>query len=783
MRGYEAIALKALRGLGFLAARAPETLLSEGTSSALTAALSHPLPAVREAALLLLIELLGVPEERPASAIAMFAKAAADAGRLAIKRAAGYTCEPALIASAAGFGLRAALLRPPHGAMLGVSASSASATPAASAGPASSSSSAAHRLQDEGAGASTSLSSPSVSVHSSHLADHDGVHSSLVSGTVRAHYTAIRAALFDATEENSERHLNGGCSGARVRLAATQLLAQIVRHGVLDADACVSTLVALATDESGPITAVAGAQLLALAEKSPARVEAHAVAGVLESFRFQMIVLGEATARPPIPLDPINGLFAASPAAGGSPALPPPPPFLGRFYSACLSRTSRGRFAFLRSLVQRVIPDMLVALPGSSSSGVGVLASLVAGSDDASAAAAAAVPLQQPQQWAATGRRRSGGVRDAAAASNALVVDLSLARYLSETLMFLPYAKEEEVLTVVSYANRGVAVHADDLLSTLRKYVPPLPAHDGHPGVASTSSSPSPQKQREIPACGTPAYVALAAQTGYAVSLALLLQVKRYLKAAYDVRDARVRDFDPTASTTSSAGGAAASSSTAASAPAASAASGSAGGSATERERSIVLDARVAVSALSVLDAPPEGLEAALLAAPRPAGETDRRGNEHEKLTPALLAAAAAMLEEQLELTADDFATKIHALSFAHKRRAVAVGRKAKAAAAGGGEAAVASSSSSSAAPAKKTKADAAKRKSTSTATGGKLAKRRSKGGNDGDDSDADGDEGFARAKGAASAPFRASGRARKAVIYSEFTQAADDDGGEAELA
>jgi hypothetical protein len=99
--------------------------------------------------------------------------------------------------------------------------------------------------------------------------------------------------------------------------------------------------------------------------------------------------------------------------------------------------------------------------------------------------------------------------------------DVALKRYLSQTLMFLPYAAEDEVLSVIAAINRACTVHAE---ATLRVLSPTVEAADGAAAHADL--------------------LAVLRTCNIAWCLIFLLHAKRFLRKCYDIRDARISSFD-----------------------------------------------------------------------------------------------------------------------------------------------------------------------------------------------------------------------------------------------
>lgn len=314
--------------------------------------------------------------------------------------------------------------------------------------------------------------------------------------------------------------IGGGCGGLRIRSAALTLMALIVRHGVVDPDACIVPLIAASADDDEGITDAAHAQLLMLTERlGGPRMETRAVDGAVESYRFQAAAFGEASVRAVV-----SGVRL-------------PQPLLGRFYSECLAPGSSNptprRVAFLRALLGRAIPDTI--------EGGAADADAPAAGEGGGAGGAVGAPLDAP---AARERRKSRaaelallGAGDAAGAPAVPTVDLALARYLVCTVAFLPYAREEEPLAAIFGINRLLALHADELLGRLAPFLPtlrPPPPRRPQGGAAAADDEEARGYEDEdavppaqpIPARGSRAYALLCAHAGYAWTLIYLMQVR-----------------------------------------------------------------------------------------------------------------------------------------------------------------------------------------------------------------------------------------------------------------
>jgi len=489
----EAIAVRALRGLGFACARNPRLMLSEKFRKALTSSFSHPLWQVREAVLLLLRDLLLALEERSAVGRAIASRSNLDTRK------------------AAALGQK-------------------------------STSNAADDLV-----AVTMADGRVVMGKRGVLGDADG-DSSIMTGVVQENMDAVRELLFF---EPSEMDVEAGVApldadcGERVRAAAVSLMAVVVRQGVTSPDAVIHSLVAMSTDERQDISAQAHAQLLELSEKYPARVELHAVGGVAESYIFQMRVYGKATPRS---ISSVTNF---------------PESLLARFYAQCISRTPsmdsnapilRSRLSFLRKIVMKAVPDEISGLTSGSSFS---FSSVSIATDESSLVATAPTPGAGVGLLA----RLSGGLggkmsKDvkginpvsrvnsslqksplSSAVSEALSVDPGLQRYLAQTLMFLPFEREEDPLTIIAYINRQVSLHGDVLIGSFSEYTV---------GIESDlSTSKTGGDARPIPSVGTLAYAQLAVHSAYAWALITLLHAKIFLKSLYGLKDDKVAAFNP----------------------------------------------------------------------------------------------------------------------------------------------------------------------------------------------------------------------------------------------
>lgn len=267
----------------------------------------------------------------------------------------------------------------------------------------------------------------------------------------------------------------------------------------------------------------------------------HGVEGVVESYNFQMSVFDVAVARMPAAEDSEE----------------PPPATLGRFYAQCVARNpgtntgsglQRDRFKFLRGLISRIVPEHIGGLHEAYPLHHGSSSGATPGGKKsfwAAAAAASGSKGGHPSGGDMFALGGFGGGDDGDSDRDEPAVDLALINYLAQTLMYLPYEREEDLLVICSTINRAVSLHGEGLASRLRRY---LPATSGVApgGVASPASAP-------LPTPGSPAYHRLAMHAGYAWALAVLLNAKAHLKRVYNVPDARVLAYDP-ASTVSARG-------------------------------------------------------------------------------------------------------------------------------------------------------------------------------------------------------------------------------------
>ena len=773
IRGYEAVAAKALRALGFLASREPTQLLTPSTAAAIDSCLEHPLPALREAALITLRELLSgtCVGERAAVAAALAQRARADAALVATMRASGHEPSAALLASAGGQAARAVL---GYGA---AAAGAAISTVRPDAPP--------PLPRDAGASAPQSPAgrhgSRLLEAGSSAFADVDGAAYSVVVGAVQGRFRAIVRLLSDPGSAD-DALLGEDNSGSRVRLAATQLFTLMIEQRVVDPEACVPHLIALTTDDEEPIAALAHKALEVLIEKAPGRFEAHAIGGVTESFYFQLDVLGGPVERVAFVTPGTDRISRGRVGASDALAEPRPVAPLDRFYATCMCHTPRARYAFLRAIVQRVVPD---TLPAGAILLHAARGNIMNGA--VSEVAAAAVNSAGALLAAGSGKRRfaagGGSSQDVSP-----VVDLGLARYLTRTLMLLPYSREEEPLTVLACINRAVVVHAHELAAALRVTASigddelagaqavagdaaAVAAAVGTRSMDSANGGATPPRQSNdfvedltgslttkgaaesaaavaapamLPARGTAAYVRLAAHAGYAWSLVGLLTAKRYLKAAYDIRDARMREFDPAASSTGRGA-----------------------------DRAVTADPDVAASDLAELDTPPAGLEEALLAARDPPGAA-----AETVLARDMIRATVAALEVALSSSTDESGGRLHATSKAqanqHRRasKAASIAATAAAAAAADGDTTTVASQPPS---------SSKKKRGGGKRGGNGAAKRlRQRGGSDDDDGSenySDAYEAKREARRTPRAPRAA--RAKAVAVLAASTAASDMDGSE----
>lgn len=604
-RGFDGVATKALRCFGFLCARSPRLLMREDWKSLVKSALIHPVWSVKEAILLVFKDLLAALEERAAVGRALQVAALRDARKAQALVASGHAPSEGLASSAAGNALRAAMLR---GIPL------PSSTSAAAAAPAGGSNAASFTAVNTGAGGTLAGSSGAntsamggdkvavtmadgrvVVGRKGVLGDQDG-EASVMTAFVQEHVDAVKELLFyepptrdilAGIAEPGPRHgdgdvdhddAGGSLSGEKVRAAAIQLMAVIVRQGVCAPDAVVQPLVAMCTDQNDAISDSAYHQLLELSEKYPSVVEQQAVQGVVESYRFQMLVYGSAAPRS------MNEFGE-------------PEPCLGQFYAHCITRNPsksatdppiRNRLSILKKLVMRTVNDDIPGLAHKATEGVsppvgncGAPEDGDDGDDDASyrtpghhikrpatatstrladvlqrsgvsrpllgAGAASVGPSPGRALQSATVAGASSDSSSVSMSSAAASVDPGLQRYLAQTLMFLPYEREEDVLTVIAFINRQAALHGDALLASLSEYT----GGDNNREEATRSASfggsaaapATPAGAASIPAPGSQTHARLAVHCAYAWAIVTLLHAKVYLKALYQLQDTKCAAF------------------------------------------------------------------------------------------------------------------------------------------------------------------------------------------------------------------------------------------------
>ena len=500
----DSIAVRALRGLGFACARNPRLMLSEKFRNVLASSFSHPLWQVREAVLQLLRDLLLALEERSAVGRAIASQTDIESRKANAQGARSH----------------------------------------------SSSLQASSQLNDRVA--VTMADGRVVMGKRGVLGDVDG-DSSIMTGVVQENMDAVRELLFF---EPSETDVEAGVAietdcGERVRAAAVSLMAVVVRQGVTSPDAVIHSLVAMSTDAKQDIASQAHSQLLELSEKYPARVDLHAVGGVVESYTFQMRVYGHATART------ISSVTTY------------PESLLARFYAQCITRTPsmdsnapilRSRLTFLRKIVMKTVPDEIPGLVSGSDSSLSSssLSVLVASTDETSTLISSSGGSGGGGLLArlsgGLGNKTPGGSKVGSslvsrvtsslqktpfstAVSTASSVDPGLQRYLTQTLMFLPFEREEDPLTIIAYINRQVSIHGDVLIGSFSEYL----VHEPNSATEKGSGSSA------IPVVGTLAYAQLAVHCAYAWALITLLHAKIFLKSLYGLKDDKVAAYNPNA--------------------------------------------------------------------------------------------------------------------------------------------------------------------------------------------------------------------------------------------
>ena len=392
LESFSRLAAKALRGCGFVYARAPRLLLESSVRvDIVEPALASQNPVVIEAALHMFRDLLSACDARAATARALELRRAIDARKAVALLAAGYEVDEKLLASAAGLAFAAALGRP----SFTIGAGDEAIAEAASA-----------RLGDAAGGQVTTIRADGSRVVAKRgvVGDRDA-EASVITGVVQAHVGALVAALaFAPTAADAAADPSSVRASVGTRRAAVELLGTIIAQGAQAPDDCVAPLVASCCDESS-IAAVALSHLLRLSDKYPTRVELHAAEGVVKSYFFQVRLRRRAAAAaagmrrvltPPPPLSRLQVFVfgSASPVAAVAEAEDVDGAvkrsLLGPFYSSCVARhpnftgpgLSRARLAFLRGLVARIIPETIPGLhekpSGGDRAGRGQLGALLA---------------------------------------------------------------------------------------------------------------------------------------------------------------------------------------------------------------------------------------------------------------------------------------------------------------------------------------------------------------------------------------------------------------------
>ena len=226
--------------------------------------------------------------------------------------------------------------------------------------------------------------------------------------------------------------------------------------------------------------------------------------------------------------------------------------------------------------------------------------------------------------------------------------DVGLARYVAQTLIFLPYEREDDVCALATYVNRLAAVHGDALLASLRRFAPATPSGEMDDGVVASPATSVP-----LPDAASPAFARLAEHAAYALILSCLLCAKAAVKAAHGVPDGKIATWDPSCV---------------------------AGGRAVH-DKAVTADTRVLCSRQFALPQIPRSLVAALESAAAATEARRAAGGFSAKqaatpgsalLPPDLLAALANDLESRLSDAADFAATLPAPAAFSGRRGAAA---------------------------------------------------------------------------------------------------------------
>lgn len=257
---------------------------------------------------------------------------------------------------------------------------------------------------------------------------------------------------------------------------------------------------------------------------------------------------------------------------------------MGNAYRTCIARVPgdegkgpvRSRLQFLSSVVRAIIPDMI---PGLYSLTSGV-ASVSPNSDPVNSSKKRRLDEPSLSRFVQRGSEteKGGSARDSSnpsainagmgpsapanganrAASSSVAatsetVNIRQVRYLIETLLLLPYEREEDILTIAFHTNRVASLFAETMVSTLRQTAEQLKEENGE-GMTSglyKDATAALQPGSESPRDRGGALRSAARKKNlfvvlcYAHALTDLLRVKETLKQTYGVSDARVAGYDP----------------------------------------------------------------------------------------------------------------------------------------------------------------------------------------------------------------------------------------------
>lgn len=283
-------------------------------------------------------------------------------------------------------------------------------------------------------------------------------------------------------------------SSVRVRVSAVLMVGTMLRQGLINPLQCIEPMVALETDDRWVMHHTAHQFLADLDKRHPGFLKTRVVQGMLQGYEYSTKVAGHAAPKVIVPPKGSGDHFVIGP-------LQPTFSVYSRLYRTCIATDPKQRLYFLNASVALFFFDSSLFAPDRKTGKFTIL------------------PNKQRYQ------------------------SVKVIEYVAETLATLPYTLYDEPLFLVYHINRLMSLYGD----ALRNILDPHFAHAERKGGAGQGQE---EEEKDIGhrentqgRCLEPEHVRRLVQM--IMQLAILLNLKQYLKSTYNLTDARCAKFNP----------------------------------------------------------------------------------------------------------------------------------------------------------------------------------------------------------------------------------------------